>query len=437
MTDGGTFARLAELRGQSVELGLFEITRLLDRLDHPERDFPAVHVAGTNGKGSVCAMVEAQLRHAGLSVGLLTSPHLLDFSERIRVNGVPITESDAAPIVDAMSRPAGSLEGSFFEVTTALAYEHFRRSGVDVAVLETGLGGRLDATNACFPRVTAITSIDLDHVKTLGPDRATIAAEKAGIVKPDVPVVVGDLAPEAHAKIAEVARRRGSPLVVAQREVRVTLVSWDWGGLHVEVEEPGYAGATSVSVSLPGRHQLDNLAIAAVTARRFLRGGELASEVFPGLANTHWPGRLQRVAGNPIRVYDVAHNAAGARTFATALDELGVPPGSILVVGILSDKDLREMAGTLARHFPRVVATTPPHPLRAREAVETAEGFASFGCEARAIADVDEAVSESRHWRTGDGWVFVTGSLFTVGAAMRAFGDRVDEVASNLVAPRG
>jgi dihydrofolate synthase/folylpolyglutamate synthase len=428
------FARIAELRGQSVELGLFEVTRLLDRLDHPERDFPAIHVAGTNGKGSVCAMLEAQLRHAGLRVGLLTSPHLLDFSERVRVDGRAITETETEPILNAMSR--GTLDGSFFEVATALAFEHFRRCDVDVAVLETGLGGRLDATNVCFPRVTAITSIDLDHVKTLGPDRATIAREKAGILKPGVPVVVGDLAPEAFDVIERIARRRGAPIVRAAEEIRLAVASWGWDGLQVEMEEPGMS-STSVCLPLPGRHQLDNLAIAAVTARRFLPATALAFDVFPGLADTRWPGRLQRVAGNPVRVYDVAHNAAGAESFAAALDELGVPEGSVLLVGLLNDKDLAGMARVLGRHFERVVTTTPPHPIRARAASETAEAFAALGCTTHAVDDVADAVREATRARSGAGWVFVTGSLFTVGAAMRAFGDRVEGSTENLVAPRG
>jgi dihydrofolate synthase/folylpolyglutamate synthase len=146
----GPFEKLGALRGQSVDLGLFQITRLLDRLDHPERDYPAVHVAGTNGKGSVCAMIAASLQAAGHRVGLLTSPHLVDYPERIRVNGVPIRDDEAGTIIDGLEKPDGTFDGSFFEVVTALALEHFRRRGVDVAVLEVGLGGRLDATNVCF-----------------------------------------------------------------------------------------------------------------------------------------------------------------------------------------------------------------------------------------------------------------------------------------------
>ncbi len=419
------FDRLQSLRGQSVELGLWQITRLLDRLDHPERDFPAVHVAGTNGKGSVCAMIEAQLRRAGHRVGLLTSPHLVDFPERIRVDGRPISEAAAADIFASLEDTDGSFDGSFFEVTTAMAFEHFRRSGVDVAVLEVGLGGRLDASNVCHPRVTVITSIDLDHTKTLGGDLASIAGEKAGIVKPDVPVVVGPMAEEARAVIELVAARRGAPARFVDEEADVRVRSSTWNGLEATIRLPGdrHRGAR---VPLPGRHQADNLLVAAMSAHLFDPRDEVRDVLLEGLEDTAWPGRLSRVEGNPVRVYDVAHNLAGAQALGRALDELGVPEGSVLVVGVLGDKDLTGMVTPLAPHFPRVVTATPPHPLRARPAADTADAFRSAGIDAVAIDDVGGAIEAAKARLGPEGWIFVTGSLFTVGAAMRAFGDSVD-----------
>jgi len=415
------FEKLQALRGQSVELGLWQITRLLDRLDHPERDFPAVHVAGTNGKGSVCAMAAAALQRAGHRVGLLTSPHLVAFPERIRVNGRPIGEDEAASILEALERPGadGPFEASFFEVTTALAFEHFRREGVDVAVIEVGLGGRLDASNVCCPAVTAVTSIDLDHVKTLGPDRASIAAEKAGIVKPGVPVVLGALEDEPRAVIEAVAARRGAPVHEA---AAVRVLASGWGGLEVAVRVDGERERFA-RVGLPGRHQAANLAVAAAAVRLFDPRAESLDAMLEGLEDTHWPGRLTRVDGNPVRVYDVAHNAAGVQALDAALSELGVPEGSVLVAGVLSDKDLEAMAGPLARHFRQVVTATPPHPLRARPAEETAAAFREAGAEAHAAESVDHACREAAARVTGPGWVFVTGSLFTVGAALESFGD--------------
>jgi dihydrofolate synthase / folylpolyglutamate synthase len=418
------FEKLQSLRGQSVELGLWQITRLLDRLDHPERDFPAIHVAGTNGKGSVCAMAAAALRRAGHRVGLLTSPHLVDFPERIRVDGRPIPRDAAGEILEILDRPEGdgpfgSFDGSFFEVTTALAFEHFRREGVDVAVLEVGLGGRLDASNVCFPAVTAITSIDLDHVKTLGPDLASIAAEKAGIVKPGIPVVLGPLEDEPRAVIEATAARRGAPVYEA---AGVRVLSSGWDGLEVAVSLAGERERYA-RVGLPGRHQAANLGVAAAAVRLFDPRDHAVEALLEGLEDTHWPGRLTRVEGNPVRVYDVAHNAAGARALDAALGELGVPEGSVLVIGVLSDKEVDSMAATLARHFRLAVTATPPHPLRARPAEETAEAFRAAGVEALAVEDVADACREAAGRIGSGGWVFVTGSLFTVGAALEAFGD--------------
>jgi len=419
------FDRLSELRGQSVELGLWQITRLLDRLDHPERDFPALHVAGTNGKGSVCAMAAAALQRAGHRVGLLTSPHLVHYSERIRVNGAPIREDEAAPVLERLGMEEDGFEGSFFEVTTALAFEHFRRRGVDVAVLEVGLGGRLDATNVCCPRVTAVTSIDLDHVKTLGPDLATIAAEKAGIVKPGIPVVLGRMEAEPAAVVEAIAARRGAPFLPVDPDVRVRVLESTWDGLEVSVGLPGDPEVWA-RVPLPGRHQAANLAVAAYACRTFDPREEVREAMLVGFEDTHWPGRLQRVAGSPVRVYDVAHNAAGMRALSGALAELGVPEGSVAVVGVLGDKDFGEMAAGLAAHFRRAVAATPPHPLRARPAAETAEVLRAAGVETDVREEVAAACEHAARLVEGVGWVFVTGSLFTVGAAMAGFGDAVD-----------
>lgn len=418
------FDKLQLLRGQSVELGLWQITRLLDRLDHPERDFPAVHVAGTNGKGSVCAMAAAALQRAGHRVGLLTSPHLVDYAERIRVNGRPIDEDAAADILEKLELPDGEgafgdFDGSFFEVTTAMAFEHFRREGVDVAVLEVGLGGRLDASNVCCPAVTVITSIDLDHVKTLGPDLASIATEKAGIVKPGIPLVIGAMEDEPREVIEAIAARRGAPV---HEPAAVRVLSSGWDGLEVAVRVAG-GRERFARVPLPGRHQADNLAAAVAAVTLLDAREEAADALLEGLADTHWPGRLTRVEGNPVRVYDVAHNAAGVDALDAALTELGVPEGSVLLLGVLGDKDLASMVGPLARHFHRAITATPPHPLRARPAAETAEALRAAGIEADAVEDVAAACAAAAAAVRDGGWVFATGSLFTVGAAMVAFGD--------------
>jgi dihydrofolate synthase/folylpolyglutamate synthase len=424
---------LLELRGQSVELGLAPVTRLLDRLDHPERDFPAVHVAGTNGKGSTSAMIAAMLQGADYRVGLLTSPHLVDFAERIRVDGASISVDDAAPILSVL-QSNDTYDGSFFEVATALAFEHFRRRGVDVAVLEVGLGGRLDATNVCHPIVTAITSIDFDHMEALGRDLVSIATEKAGIVKPGVPLVLGPIPGEPRAAIEAIAARRAAESLVAEETVHLRVLGSSWDGLEVAVRLPHHPSSV-VRLPLPGRHQISNLAVALAAARLVDDSLETWEPMLAGLSSTRWPGRLERVSGAggaPTRVYDVAHNAGGAAAFATALDELGVPAGSVLVVGVLEDKDLSAMAAHLARHFRRAVAVTPPHPIRARRAEDTAVVLRAAGIDAAALDSIEEGVSRARDLLEGDGWIFVTGSLFTVGAVRTVLGDPIDRTS-----PRG
>jgi dihydrofolate synthase/folylpolyglutamate synthase len=418
---GELIAQLLALRAQSVELGLAPITRLLDRLDHPERDIPAVHVGGTNGKGSTSAMIAAQLEAAGLRTGLLTSPHLVDFTERIRVDGVPIARDEATPILAAL-RTNDTYDGSFFEVATALAFEHFRRRGVDIAVLEVGLGGRLDATNVCHPLVTAITSIDFDHTESLGNDLVSIATEKAGIVKPGVPLVLGPIADEPRDAIDAIAARRDAEVLVAADLVHLRLVDSSWDGLEVAVRLPHHLPSVA-RVPLPGRHQLANLAVAIAAARLVDGESDSWEPMLAGLARTLWAGRLQRVAGNPVRVYDVAHNAGGARALAATLQELGIPRGSVLVFGVLSDKDVGAMAASLAPHFERAVTVTPPHPMRARPAAQSAAALARNGVEAVAHESVADALRHARMLLGPEGWLVVTGSLFTVGAAMEQLGD--------------
>ena len=372
-------------------------------------------------------MIAAQLMSAEYRVGLLTSPHLVHFTERIRVDGAPIQEEEAAPILEKLRNADGEYEGSFFEVTTALAFEHFRTRGVDVAVVEVGLGGRLDATNVCHPLVTAITSIDYDHVAALGADLVSIATEKAGIVKPGVPLVLGMMEDEPRAAIEAIAARRDCDTHSAASEVDLRILESSWNGLEVAIRLPG-APSTVAFTPLPGRHQAENLRVAALAAHLFDCDVDRTEDRLAGLAETFWPGRLEKVEGDPVRVYDVAHNPGGARSMADALDELGVPEGSVLLIGVLDDKDLAAMAAHLRRHFQRAVTMTPPHPLRARPAIETAEILRGAGIEAYPVDDPSTAVEKAKQMRAGGGWIFVTGSLFTVGAARVAFGDSLKQL---------
>jgi dihydrofolate synthase / folylpolyglutamate synthase len=324
---------LRSLEQFGIKFGLDNISALVDRLGHPERAFRSVHVAGTNGKGSVTAMVDAALRAAGHRSARYTSPHLVDLAERFTIDGRPVSQTDlesaAAAVRDAIEGLVrdGTLEvqPTFFEATTAIAFELFKRAGVDVAVVEVGLGGRLDATNVVSPTVTAITSIAFDHQQYLGISLREIAGEKAGIIKPGVPVVVGVVPGDADAVIQQIARERGAELVRATPD--------DVAGL---------------AVGLAGAHQRANAAVA----RRILEALDARGLRVPpaaiaeGLAHPAWPGRLdlRRLPDGRQALLDAAHNPAGAAALASYLVEWARgEPKPPLVFAAMRDKDIADM----------------------------------------------------------------------------------------------
>jgi dihydrofolate synthase/folylpolyglutamate synthase len=362
--DVTTTERLLALEAFGIKLGLENMRTLVAALEHPERAYPTIHVAGTNGKGSVSAMIERALRAAGHRTGLYTSPHLDRIEERVAIDGVPVDATvfeacarDVLLLVDA-ARTDGRLTVSptFFEVITAVAFEAFRRARVDVAVVEVGLGGRFDATSVITPVVSAITSIAFDHERHLGSTLAAIAAEKAGIARRDVPLVVGEVPAEARAVIAAAAAAAGAPLVDAARVEGP--VEMDGGVATVR-----YRGATGVyppvRLSLAGRHQVAN----AATAVRVLelldaRGLRLGAEaLLAGLSEARWPARLEwlRCTGGELLI-DAAHNPAGAEALASYVQDAGVDPLPI-VLAVMRDKDLASIVRPLARVASRFVAT--------------------------------------------------------------------------------
>ena len=359
--------RLFSLEQFGIKLGLDNIRIILAALGHPERAWPSIHIGGTNGKGSVAAMVERGLRAAGLTTGRYTSPHLDRIEERVAINGEAVDSAtfesvtaDVFDVVDSLlegSLPGRSLgEGrpTFFEVSTAIAFEIFKRAGVDVAVVEVGLGGRFDATNVLTPAITAITSIAFDHEKHLGHTLSEIAFEKAGIAKRGVPLVIGRLPAEAAARIAKVAREVEAPLFDA----------------HATTDRK-YPPLTP---ALPGRHQLENAAVAiAILERWSTLVGHIPTEaIVTGLTDCEWPARLEwlRVPPNGELLIDAAHNPAGATALASYLQDTGSKKLPI-VFAAMADKDLTNMIGALAPIASAFIATTVPH-ARARTADQLA-----------------------------------------------------------------
>ncbi len=423
--------RLYRRHNFGIKLGLEMAEAIAQELGHPERAFAAIHVAGTNGKGSVCAMVDSVLRAAGFRVGLYTSPHLIRFNERIRVNGETVTDDELAELLavvePATARAEAALgrEATFFEITTAMAFEHFRRRGVTLVVLETGLGGRLDATNIVTPLLSVITPISLEHTQHLGPDIASIAGEKAGIIKPGRPVVCGEQPDDAAVVFGRTARERGCRLTAASERVAVRRVVQTIEGQRVRIESADVDYGT-VDLALLGRHQLGNaaLAVAALEEAAALLGPPLAPDaVRRGLEEARWPGRCQLLGWETPTILDGAHNPAGGRVLAETLKDLmkGRPLG--LVVGMCSDKDARSFLGNFGK-----VRRCWTVPLRTERGVPPADLAAlarSAGIgQVEVAASLGEALDQSLAWAKAEaGALCVAGSLYLVGEVLELRGE--------------
>jgi len=405
------------------KLGLEGTLALLEALDHPERRFRAVHVAGTNGKGSVCALVERVLRAAGVRTGLFTSPHLVDFRERIRVNGRWADETWLEHSLDAIAALPAGRDRTFFEVATALGFGWFAHERVEWAVVEVGLGGRLDTTNVLAPDVTVITSIGLDHTEILGDTLAAIAGEKAGILKPGVPAVLAPGLPgEARETIGAVAHARGAPLV----ESPATLERDGRGGLRVAADP---WGALVLRDPFYGRLPLANVATALATLGALASRGLVvpASAVVEGFASARWPGRLEPCPAEPRLWWDGAHNVDGARAIADACG--GEPRFAALALAVSRDKDLEAMLDVLRPvvRDGRIIATRARSE-RARPPDEIALAARRRMWDVREADDVPAACRLAMERADDTHPALLTGSLFAVGEAMEAFGGAPGEV---------
>jgi dihydrofolate synthase/folylpolyglutamate synthase len=422
---------LYKLQWFGQKLGLENIRSLVDRLNAPHRRYPSIHISGTNGKGSTAAILASILAEAEYRVGLYTSPHLSDFSERIRVNGIPIPEEAVARLTRLIAETTGpDSKITFFEFTTAMAFLYFAESGVDLAVIETGLGGRFDATNVIEPLVSIVTGVDYDHQQYLGETLAAIAAEKAGIIKPGVPALTAADREEALEVLEAVCRDRGSALYRFGRDFSVegdAPESFAYRGMRNRWE--------SLSLSLAGRHQLKNAACALAAAELVSDRGIPVTEdsIRRGLRSVRWEGRLEaiRIPGGPLFILDGAHNPAGAAALRDYLvDRISGRGGRlILVLGILKDKNIAGIAAPLVPLAQTVILTRPDyHRSASIEALR--EAVAPFGAPVVSKGSVREAVAEARSVAGPDDCVCVTGSLFTVGEARAALRHR--EVPSPL-----
>lgn len=394
-----------------IKLGLDNISRLLDSADHPESRFPTVHVAGTNGKGSVLAFLDAILSASGYRTGRFTSPHLIRINERFLIERKPVDDDTLESAIAQFQQMAESMEPppTFFEINTAVAYQLFADAAVDIGLIEVGLGGRFDSTNTLTPEITAITTIGLEHTQYLGDTIEKIAFEKAGIIKPRVPLVVGDVGPVALEVIEEQAREKHAPTRIAGTDY------------HYEALGTAMAPACSfdngtiqlgpVPLGLSGAYQAHNAAVATELAYGLQVSFNRITDqtITEGLATASWPCRLERVLDKPPTTLDVAHNEAGAAALAEAME-----PGSIVVFAVSSDKNAGAMLATLASKAGRFIITEFAN-RRSVPAAELAKHAEPWPHEV--AKDMQSALRQAFEHAHGRVPVYITGSLFMAGEA--------------------
>jgi dihydrofolate synthase/folylpolyglutamate synthase len=395
-----------------ILFGLENIRWILNIVGNPQGSFKSVHIGGTNGKGSVASMLSHMLREAGYRVGRYTSPHLVSFTERIAVDEEDITEAEVTELTGAiwekLEREDANRVFTFFDFTTALAFEHFQRRHVDIAVVEVGLGGRLDSTNVVEPLLTVITNVDFDHMDYLGNTITEIAREKAGIIKDGVPVITG--AVDVSRRILdETASIHGSSVYALGR---------DFGYRKIENQVMSYTGLTltldNVLVKLKGDHQLVNGAIALCTAELLRqRGFPIEQEaLYSGLSQATWPGRLEVIMGEPTIILDGAHNAAGAKALAEFLESRYPDKRKVMVFGVMQDKAYDKMLELLLPHVDATVLTKP-----AIDRGLAPEALRKHAPEAAISEDVRSALTKAKTMASGRDLILITGSLYVVGEA--------------------
>ena len=427
-----TLSRLYGRRRFGLQPGLETIRALLEALDHPERKFPSIHITGSKGKGSVAAMAQAILTARGRRTGLFTSPHLTRYVERIRIDGTPIDRADLVRAIGRVERTADRLarsggidrEPTFFEVTTAAAFDHFARARVDAAVIEVGIGGRLDATNVLDSRVGVVTTIELEHTDLLGPTLTHIAREKSGIFHAGMTGVIGALPEEARTVVRSAARAQGIPLWELGHEIGVEDRRLSPKGQQFTLRLPG-ARFEGIHLPLHGSFQPGNAALAVAAVARFLDAQATTLPKGPvrsALRTLQWPGRLERIARSPDLYVDVAHTPESARAVAHSLAEiapLADPEGNVLVFGCLRGKEVDRILDALSPLARRIVLA----PVRSERRLTPAElkvaAHAHFPTVilARSAA---EALALARAGTAPGGFTLVTGSDYLVGELLRA-----------------
>jgi dihydrofolate synthase/folylpolyglutamate synthase len=443
----------APTQAAAAKFNLENIRTLDERLGRPSRAYPSAHIAGTNGKGSTAAFLESILRQSGSRTGLNTSPHLERINERLRINGEEISDQSFAAIFTGIHEVIEQLladgklraHPTYFECVTAMAFEYFAQQRVDFAIFEVGLGGRLDATNIVKPTVTIITRVDFDHENFLGHSLREIAGEKAGILKPGIPVIVAEQLPDARKVILKRAEELGCPVIetkvayqmqeMAPGEPRGRSKTHVAGLAAAKIVEVASGWSLDIAPSLPGHFQVQNALNAAAAARLLVqRSWHIEDEaIATGIAQTVWPGRLEKLQSRPDLYLDGAHNPGAARELASFLEENFAGREIWMIYGALRDKSVDEVAGRLFPLAAHVIITEPRTP-RSISAAQLAEITSYHAADSVIIPDAERALEYALANAKPEDAIFVTGSLYLVGQ-MRSYWKTRAQVASNVKTP--
>ncbi len=420
---------LYKLHASNIKFGLETEEALLEKLGNPHKHQKYIHVAGTNGKGSVCAMIESILRYTGIKTGLYTSPHLVKINERIRVNGKCIDDDVMVRLIDGISKADRALADSgnyrnatFFEFITALAFQYFNEENVDLVVLETGMGGRLDATNVITPITSVITGISVDHTEFLGATISKIATEKAGIIKPSIPLVVGKLPDEALTVISKIAKEQSAPLIESEKTVSIKRKKIYEKGQRIKISTMAN-DYPPFTLPLFGDHQLLNVAIAITAAELALDKMQLElvpEKVAQALENTFWPARFQFLKKSPVIILDGAHNPEGAYMLVNTLRHLYPEKKIGLIIGMCADKDIESFLKEFAKSGLQIVKAWPVQ-LQTERSCEQ-KMLATYiekhlKCDVNILQSLEGSFSAAEEWArdNNNSIIVICGSLYLAG----------------------
>lgn len=447
-----TIRYLYNLQKYGIKFGLENTVRLMSLMDNPHLKFKSIHIAGTNGKGSTSAMIASVLQEAGYKVGIYTSPHLVSFTERIKINKREIAEEKVIEMTDEIRGRLAAIEVSdcrdktisptFFEFTTTMAYTYFAEEKIDIAVIEAGMGGRLDSTNVINPIVSVITPIDYDHKEFLGNTIKDIAHEKAGIIKENGRVVSSPQHDEALDVIRDVSQNKMARLLVVNKDATFIEKACSLDGCRFDYK--GIKGDfKDIVINLPGRHQILNAAAALLTIEILCEAGVEAGEAIirEGLRKARWDGRLEIPFREPLIILDGAHNPAAARRLKEFLQEFVNNKRIVLVLGILSDKDIDGILSELIPISEKIIVTRPDY-YRAAGPYDLKDRIKRYGKDAVIADNIPDAIRYAKGEAGSDTAICITGSLFTVGEAKAFFSNaapafRISPIIEGLAGLRG